>query len=158
MSIFPERFVRTRNSDGSTSNSEIYTLESWSNLGCLGVTIVLFVLALIGPFLPAVILLYYSYKIIYDSFFLPIVSFFVASYFLYDIHKKWIINDLICTIYSVDFLNDVKAIAISSIIISIAYIFWNNLFYKICFSNRFFFFIFTFSVLILTYSAVSSLI
>ena len=42
MSIFPEKIVKTRGSDGTSFTSEIYSLENWANLGILGFAIAAF--------------------------------------------------------------------------------------------------------------------
>jgi hypothetical protein len=104
MSLFPEKIVRTRGSDGTSFTSEIYSLETWTNITFMGFFVVLFFAMAIVPILSAIMILLFCIDIDRDSkpYGLPLLGLIISAYILIDIANNWPVGKVI------RFLNDGK--------------------------------------------------
>ena len=95
--FLPEKVVRTRGDGNGGYFSEIYTLESWTNLSLIGLFLVVFFIASLLPFVALILLLGYC-SAIYDRqvpFWYNIFSLIASGYFLYDFHRGWYLSKFV---------------------------------------------------------------
>lgn len=103
-SVLPEKIIRTRNSDGSKSNSEIYSLDNWLNLNVSSILLIPLILIFI-IFIPAIsafMLLSFCLKIDRKEKPIGLCIFggLFSLYLLLDIHKGWILSTIIDFFYN----------------------------------------------------------
>jgi len=94
--IWPDSVIRTNNSDGSVTTSELYSFEAYKNNGFLIVIFFSFLIAVFGPAFGPLLLLLYSFDVneaksgLWTAFLASLLS----TYFLIDIRHGWLISSL----------------------------------------------------------------
>jgi hypothetical protein len=155
MGILPEKIVRTRGKDSSDTISEIYTLDNWNNLGCMTILLIpaLFCFVVFIPAIPAILLLFYCFKIDLDDkpYYLCVIALFLSIYLLYDIHNDNIVSNTISFFYDKNEMHYVInfnfALAITSFIILI----FSDFIFSLSGKNNFMSFILICLILLVTY-------
>lgn len=97
MSIFPEKVVRTQGPNGKSVWSEVYSLDTFRDIGFIGLVLVLVVTAIIMPFFSALLLLAYitDLHLFHKPIHFNIIGFIISVYLLIDMYNGWILSTLI---------------------------------------------------------------
>ncbi len=97
--IWPDHVIQTRNADGTSTKSDMYSLDAYRNLGFLGVIGVVILLALFSPIVGAFCLILYCVDISRNPIGLNVISLLASLYFLIDLHNGWLISQLVLLHY-----------------------------------------------------------
>lgn len=132
LNIFPEKIVKTKDSNGNSYRSEVYSLEALANLNLIGFLIVCLILGAILPFISPICLLIYCFTAKgQETKSWPIVVGLLTSlYLIFDIKKEWLISKLIALAYG-DKFTMVMPLSVTSVIISLMLLFFGKPLYDI---------------------------
>lgn len=150
--IFPEKIIRTTGEDGTSYTSRVYSLETWRNLGFLGVILMILLVALFGPIVPALFLLFYCIDIHRDPKLWNILAIGVAIYMLIDLHNGWILSIIMSPFYNAKELIYVTYVCGAMILANIVVLFFGPVFYSISHGKKFLSFLYVVGVSIICYS------
>lgn len=153
MSIFPEKVVKTRGSNGTSFTSEIYSLESWTNLNILGFAIISFFVLSFIPLLAALMLLLFCIDIDSDNkpYFLCVLGILISFYILVDINNGWIISKIIIFFYDKQRMHYVISLNIASLITSVVLLIFSNTIFFMSVKNNFISFIYIAVIFFIAY-------
>ena len=155
MGILPEKIIRTRGKGTSDTISEIYTLDNWNNLGCLTILLIpaLFCFVVFIPAIPAILLLFYCFKIDSDDrpYYLCVIALFLSIYLLYDIHNDYLASNTISFFYDNKEMSYVIYFNIASAITSFIVLLFTDFIFSASGKNNFISFIFIGGILFVSY-------
>jgi hypothetical protein len=141
MSIFPEKIVRSSGSDGTSFISEIYSLESWAEMGFWGIAFMVFFGTFISPFIAPIFLLFYCIEANKNPIGLNVIGIFLPMYLLIDMHKGWLISILMIPLFSHEEIQFIKYVSAASILMHILILLFGQLVYNLCGKSRIIFFV-----------------
>lgn len=141
MSIFPEKVVRTRGSDGTSFISEIYSLDSWAEMGFWGIAFMIFFGTFISPFIGPLCLLMYCFEANSKPIGLNMIGILFPLYLLIDIHNGWIISIIMISLFKKEEIPIIEYVSATSILLHICLLLWGNLMFNILGKNRIIFFL-----------------
>jgi hypothetical protein len=152
--IFPEKVVRTRSTGDGGFFSEIYSLETWANLGILGFCIALFFLTAISPLISSLLALLFCLDIDSDDkpIQLNIIGIILSVYLLVDINKEWVMSFLYNFVFNPQEFQNVIHINCASIFTNVLLLIFPNLIYNLAFKNKFICFLYVAIILLITYN------
>lgn len=153
MSIFPEKIVRTRGTSDGGFISEVYTLEAWGNLGCLGICILLFIFTTVLPAVSAILALLFCIDIDRSDrpHSLNIIGILLSIYLLIDIHNDWVISFLFNVVFSPNEMERVIHINHASILTNILVLIFSDLIFNLSGKNNFVSFLIISAILFASY-------
>ena len=153
MSIFPEKIVKTRGSDGTSFTSEIYSLENWANLGILGFAIAAFFILSFIPLLSALMLLLFCMDIDSDDkpYGLCIFGILISFYILVDINNGWIVSKILHFFYDKDKMHYVINLNLASLITCVVALIFSNTIFFMSAKNNFISFIYIAVIFFIAY-------
>ena len=125
--FLPKEIIETRDSNGKKYVSDVYSTEAWGNLGCLGISIVLFIIALFLPFISVVLLIYYGYTIFRDNRLIPLLAISSGVYTIIDMKKHWLLHSFTTTFFSVSIPSFVASLAGSAILLGGLILFFGDI-------------------------------
>lgn len=101
LNIFPEKIVKTKDSNGNKYHSEVYTLEALANLNLFGILAICLIAGAILPFIPIVFLLLYclTAKDQDTKTGFVLTGLLMSLYLILDISNGWLISKLIALAY-----------------------------------------------------------
>jgi hypothetical protein len=157
--IFPEKVVRTRGTGDGGFFSEVYSLESWANLGLLGACIALFFLTAISPLISSFLALLFCIDIDQDEkpIQLNLIGILLSAYLLFDIYKGWVMSFLFNFIFNAEEVQNIIHINCASIFTNVLLLIFPNFVYYMAFNNRFLSFICVAITLFVTYQLAGSI-
>lgn len=98
--IFPDEIVRTRGSDGTSYTSNVYSFETWKNLGFISILLILLTIAILGPVISVVFLILYAISIDKRPIILPIIGLLISAYILVDMSNGWILSRMMSPFFN----------------------------------------------------------
>ena len=137
--LFPEKIVRTRSTGDGGFISEVYTLEAWGNLGCLGICISLFIFTAVLPAVSSILALLFCIDIDRSDrpHSLNIIGILLSIYLLIDIHNDWLISFLFKIVFEPNEIKDIIYVNCASILVNILILFFSDSIYELAGKNKF---------------------
>lgn len=159
MSIFPEKVVRTRGTSDGGFFSEIYSLDSWVNLGLLGFCIALLFFIVGAPIISSVLVLLFCVDI--DQYEKPhslnIVGILLSVYLLIDIYKGWVMSFLFSFIFDSQDIEKIIYINCASIFTNLFVLIFADTIFNLSGKSNFISFIYISAILFISYQISSSI-
>lgn len=150
LNIFPEKIVKTRGTSGGYM-SEIYDINTWGNLGFIGIVFVLIIVAIFAPVFAGLILLYQCITKNDEDEGLNIFSILCSVYILFDLKKEWVISIIMMPFYDASERNEVVDINFCLILTNVVFLFFGGVIFNIVGKSRFIYFILVFGFAFFTY-------
>lgn len=92
MNFLPEKVARTRSYSNGTSITEIFSIDTWANLGMFEIIFFLFFIALFFPIISFFILMGYIIDMEYNKSEFNVYGILLSVYLIIDTKKEWILN------------------------------------------------------------------
>jgi hypothetical protein len=149
--IFPSHIVRTTNSDGSNSSSEIYSIEAIANQGLLFIIFWLILFGLFFPFVSVILGLIYIYIADESPKLLSLFGIAICVYLLYDIKHEWFLSLLISQFSTGGELNNYVKITMGMLIVHSIYLLFGDILFELSFRKHWLFLIYSIIIWISSY-------
>lgn len=139
VNILPEKIIRTKDRNGKSIWSEVYSLDSYSDLGFVGLIAILAVTLVIFPFFSSLCLLAYVIDMHLDNrpIYYNLIGFIVSVYLLIDMHNRWLISLLMSVFSSAKELDIAKTLNITLALTHVLVLILGNVIYKLSGENKF---------------------
>lgn len=141
MSIFPEKIVKTRGSDGTSFISEIYSLESWAEMGFWGISFMIFFGTFLSPFIGPLFILFYCIEANRTPLALNVIGIFLPLYLLIDIHHGWLVSILMIPLFTHEQISLITYASATSILMHSVLLLIGDKLFNLCGKNRLILFI-----------------
>ncbi len=151
MSIFPEKIVQTTGSDGTSFISQIYSLESWAEMGFWGIAFMTFFGTFLSPFIGPLFLLFYCIEANNTPIGLNVIGIFLPLYLLIDISKGWLISILMIPLFTPEQILLIQYISATSILMHILILLFGQLVFTLCGKSKIILFIIMAATTVLAY-------
>ena len=132
LNIFPEKIVKTKDSNGNKYHSEVYSLEALANLNLFGFLAISLLIGCFLPLIPVVLILIYCLSVNdeEDKTGILLISILMSTYFLFDISNDWLASAFMKFAYGKKF-RYIMPINITSVIINLVLILIGKSMYRI---------------------------
>jgi hypothetical protein len=149
--FFASHVIKTKNSDGTTTTSEIFSMEAIANQNLLTIFIGLAIIGLFAPFFS--ILLAVIYVVLSDEGpkLLSLIGVAGCVYLLYDIKHEWL-GSLFLGLWSTQGEMDFYIkLTMSMLLVHVVHLLFGNILYELAFREKVVFFFYTFAIWGLSY-------
>ncbi len=154
--IFPDHIARTRDSNGTSYNTSIFSMEAWANLSFVMIIFYLILGTIILPVLSGVFLAIYMSKVNPHSSWLNIFGILAGTYVILDLKYDWFFSILLPFFYEPESIRSLTFINGGMVATHMFLLFFGPLMYKVT-NNRLIIFLWVSILFFIAYFVVKNL-
>lgn len=153
--LFPEKIIKTRDSEGKSVFSEVYTFQSWGNLTILEWVFILIIGALVGPFFSLLLLVFYCLDAQKTPIIYNVMGILASIYIILDINFDWFLTFVMKLIFTPKELHQIMCLNASLLITHSLLLFIGDSLFDVSGKNKFWLFIYLCGIVVGFYFLMS---